>query len=89
MRFDLHVLGNPDETGQAPTLRLRMLDVPSLDEAVKIARQSASQAEWPDMSALKLFDAGGNEVYRWPGEENQASPGAPAAHEFKLIEGAR
>jgi hypothetical protein len=86
MRFDLHVLGKPDETGHAPTLKLRMLDVPSLDEAVQIAARNASQAEWPEMSALKLFDEGGNEVYRWPAENGLASPGAPA-REIKLIEG--
>jgi hypothetical protein len=38
------------------------------------------------MSAVKLFTAGGNEVYRWP-NEGLARLAPQRRHEFKPIEG--
>jgi hypothetical protein len=65
MRFDLHLLGKPDEEGYAPTLRLRMLNVESLDEAVRIGMEGVSQARTPTAWGLRLFDELGREVYCW------------------------
>jgi hypothetical protein len=76
MRFDLHLLGKPDEEGYAPTLRLRMLNVESLDEAVRIGMEGVSQARTPTAWGLRLFDELGREVYCWSSETKSAQRAA-------------